>query len=112
MADPRLRIPACLAGVGRAMGRCSTQYYADVIGLRSTAAVCRTNSAAAARRVQELIADCAKEALQSIDGTFAGQLVAPAVEGVPSGVLLSGGPTVGEAYFEMADLLLRGLSAP
>jgi AcrR family transcriptional regulator len=113
VADPRLRIPAYLSGVGRAMSRCSTQYYADMIGLRSTASIYRTNSAAAARRVQELIADGVKEgALRSIDGNFAGQLVALAIEGVQSGVLLSGGLTAGEAYTEMADLLLHGLSAP
>src|SRR6266567_3908573 len=32
VADPRLRIPAYLSGVGRAMSRCSTQFYADMVG--------------------------------------------------------------------------------
>ena len=113
VADPRLRIPAYLSGVGRAMSRCSTQFYADMIGLRSTASIYRTNSAAAARRVQELIAEGVEAgALRSIDGNFAGQLVALAIEGVQSGVLLQGGLSAGEAYIEMADLLLHGLSAP
>ncbi|MEU4249324.1 TetR/AcrR family transcriptional regulator [Amycolatopsis sp. NPDC026612] len=113
VADPRLRIPAYLSGVGRAMSRCSTQFYADMIGLRSTAGIYRTNSAAAARRVRELIADGVQEgALRPIDGNFAGQLVALAIEGVQSGVLLSDGLSAGQAYTEMADLLLHGLSAP
>lgn len=113
VADPRLRVPAYLSGVGRAMSRCSTQFYADMIGLRSTASIYRTNSAAAARRVQELIAEGVEAgALRSIDGNFAGHLVALAIEGVQSGVLLQGGLSAGEAYIEMADLLLHGLSAP
>lgn len=113
VADPRLRIPAYLSGVGKAMSRCSTQFYADMIGLRSTASIYRTNSAAAARRVRELIADGVKEgALRPIDGNFAGQLVALAIEGVQSGVLLSDGLSAGEACNEMADLLLHGLGAP
>lgn len=114
VADPRLRIPTYLSMVGRAMSRCSTRFYADMIGLRSTASIYRTNSAAAARRVQELIADGVREgALRPIDGNFAGQLVAMAIEGVQSGVLLrSSGLSAGEAYAEMADLLLHGLSAP
>lgn len=114
VADPRLRIPAYLSGVGSAMSRLSTQFYADMIGLRSTAEIYRTNSAAAARRVRELIAEGVEEgALRPIDGNFAGQLVALAIEGVQSGVLLrSTGLSAGEAYTEMADLLLHGLSAP
>jgi len=113
VADPRLRIPAYLSGVGRAMSRCSTQFYADMIGLRSTASIYRTNSAAAARRVQELIAEGVKEgALRPIDGNFAGQLVVLAIDGVQSGVLLKGGLSAGEAYTEMADLLLHGLRTP
>jgi AcrR family transcriptional regulator len=114
VADPRRRIPAYLSGVGRAMSRCSPQFYADLIGFGPTAGIYRTNSASAARRVQELIADGVEDgALRPIDGTFAGQLVALAIEGVQSGVLLhSTGLSAGEAYAEMADLLLHGLSAP
>ena len=114
VADPALRIPAYLTGVGEAMSRCSLDFYADMIGFGPTADIYRTNSQAAAQRVQELIAAGVEEgALRPIDGNFAGQLVALAIEGVQSGILLrSTGLTAGQAYHEMADLLLHGLRRP
>jgi AcrR family transcriptional regulator len=112
VTDPRLRISAYLSGVGEAMSRCSSVFYADMIGFGPTAEIYGANSQAAARRVQELIAAGVEEgSLRRIDGNFAGQLVALAIEGVQSGVLLRRtGLTAGEAYQEMADLLLHGLS--
>jgi hypothetical protein len=63
--------------------------------------------------VRELIdAGVAAGALRAVDGSFAGQLVALAIEGIQSGALL--GPTglsAGQAYTEMADLLPHGLTA-
>jgi AcrR family transcriptional regulator len=114
VADPRLRISAYLSGVGEAMSRCSSAFYADMIGFGPTAEIYGANSESAARRVQELIAAGVEEgSLRRIDGTFAGQLVALAIEGVQSGMLLRRtGLTAGEAYQEMADLLLHGLSRP
>jgi AcrR family transcriptional regulator len=111
--DPRLRISTYLAGVGTAMSRCSPVFYGDMIGYAPTAAVYAGNSDAAARRVRELI-DAGVQAgtLRAVDGTFAGQLIALAIEGIQSGALL--GPTglsAGQAYTEMADLLLHGLTA-
>jgi AcrR family transcriptional regulator len=111
--DPRRRIPTYLAGVGTAMSRCSPTFYADMVGYRPTAAVYAANSDAAARRVRELI-DSGVQAgsLRAVDGTFAGQLVALAIEGIQSGALLAPtGLTAGQAYTEMADLLLHGLTA-
>ena len=47
-----------------------------------------------------------------MDGAFAGQMVALAIEGIQSGALLTPtGLSAGEAYTEMADLLLHGLTA-
>lgn len=112
--DPRQRIPAYLSGVGEAMSRCSAAFYSDMVAFAPTAEIYHVNSQAAARRVRELIAAGVEQgALRSIDGTFAGHLVALAIEGVQSGVLLrSTGLTAGQAYGEMADLLLHGLSVP
>jgi hypothetical protein len=63
--------------------------------------------------VRELIdAGVRAGALRAVDGTFAGQLTALAIEGIQSGVLLGNtGLTAGQAYGEMADLLLHGLAA-
>jgi AcrR family transcriptional regulator len=111
--DPRRRISTYLAGVGTAMSRCSPSFYADMVGYAPTAAVYADNSTAAARRVRQLIdAGVQAGSLRAVDGTFAGQLVALAIEGIQSGALL--GPTglsAGQAYTEMADLLLHGLAA-
>ncbi len=114
VADPRQRIPAYLSGVGQAMSRCSQEFYTDMIRFGPTAEIYRINSKAAARRVQELIAAGVEAgALRPIDGNFAGHLVALAIEGVQSGALLaSTGLSAGDAYTEMADLLLHGLSMP
>jgi AcrR family transcriptional regulator len=114
VADARSRIPAYLSGVGKAMSRCSPAFYADMIGFGPTADVYQANSQAAARRVQELIAAGVEEgSLRPIDGNFAGQLVALAIEGVQSGILLRRtGLDAGQAYQELADLLLHGLTRP
>ncbi|WP_412517438.1 TetR/AcrR family transcriptional regulator [Actinomadura madurae] len=114
VADPKQRIPAYLSGVGKAMSRCSSEFYTDMIGFAPTAEIYQVNSKAAARRVQELIAAGVEGgALRPIDGHFAGHLVALAIEGVQSGALLaSTGLSAGEAYTEMADLLLHGLTMP
>ena len=111
--DPHHRISTYLAGVGSAMSRCSPAFYSDMVGYAPTAAVYSSNSTAAARRVRELIDDGVRSgALRPVDGDFAGQLTALAIEGIQSGVLLrSTGLTAGQAYGEMADLLLHGLAA-
>lgn len=114
VADARSRIPAYLSGVGEAMSRCSPEFYADMTGFGPAAEIYEANSQAAARRVRELIAAGVEEgSLRPIDGNFAGQLVALAIEAVQSGVLLSRtGLNAGQAYQEMADLLLHGLTTP
>jgi AcrR family transcriptional regulator len=113
VADPRRRISTYLAGVGSAMSRCSQTFYSDMVGFAPTAAIYSANSTAAARRVRELIdVGVHSGALRAVDGNFAGQLTALAIEGIQSGVLLgSTGLTAGQAYGEMADLLLHGLAA-
>jgi AcrR family transcriptional regulator len=113
VTDPRRRISTYLAGVGSAMSRCSSTFYSDMVNYSPTAAIYSANSTAAARRVRELI-DAGVQAgeLRAVDGTFAGQLTALAIEGIQSGVLLGNtGLTAGQAYGEMADLLLHGLAA-
>lgn len=113
VTDPRRRISTYLAGVGTAMSRCSPAFYADMVAYAPTAAIYSANSSAAARRVRELIdAGVEAGALRAVDGSFAGQLVALAIEGIQSGALLDPtGLSAGQAYTEMADLLLHGLTA-
>ena len=114
VSDPRQRISTYLAGVGTAMERCAPVFYADMNEFEPTAAIYRSNSKAAARRVEELItAGIEAKALRAVNGAFAADLIALAIEGVQSGVLLRRtGLSAGQAYIEIADLLFGGLSEP
>ena len=113
VTDPRLRISTYLAAIGSAMNRCSPAFYADMKSYRPTADVYRLNSTAAARRVQQFIDEGIDAgALRDVNGVFVGQLIALAIDSVQSGALLdTTGLTAGQAYYEIADLLLHGLDA-
>jgi hypothetical protein len=82
--------------------------------LRTHRGIYRKNSDAAARRVHELIDDGIKAgALRDVNGTFAAQVVALTIDAVQSGALLhSTGLTAGDAFAELGDLILDGLSRP
>ncbi|MFE1839667.1 TetR/AcrR family transcriptional regulator [Streptomyces sviceus] len=111
--DPRQRIRVYLTGVGTAMRRHSTAFYDDMVGYEPTAQIYRKNSAAAAHRVHELIEEGVRSGVfRSLNGHFAAQVVAVTIDAVQSGVLLeSTGLTAGDAFSELGDLLLDGLSS-
>ncbi|MFD5162151.1 TetR/AcrR family transcriptional regulator [Streptomyces hawaiiensis] len=111
--DPRQRIRVYLAGVGTAMRRHSHAFYDDMVGYEPTAQIYRTNSAAAARRVHELIEEGVQTGVfRALNGHFAAHVVAVAIDAVQSGILLERtGLTAGDAFSELGDLLLDGLNA-
>jgi AcrR family transcriptional regulator len=110
-ADCRRKVKVYLRGVGREMGRNSTQFYHDMVAYPPAAKVYAVNSAAAARRVREIIDQgVVSGQFRAVDAAFASELVVLAIDGVQSGRLL--GPTglsAGEAFAEIADILLDGL---
>ncbi|MEU7816908.1 TetR/AcrR family transcriptional regulator [Pseudonocardia sp. NPDC049154] len=110
--DHRQRIRTYLDGVGTAMRRHSLAFYDDMVGYEPTAQIYRKNSAAAATRVRELIEDGAQAgAFRPVNSPFAAQVIAVAIDAVQSGVLLERtGLTAGEAFSQLGDLLLDGLS--
>ncbi|MDX2605500.1 TetR/AcrR family transcriptional regulator [Streptomyces caniscabiei] len=111
--DPRQRIRAYLAGVGTAMRRHSHAFYDDMVGYEPTAQIYRKNSAAAAaQRVHEMIEEGVQTGVfRALNGQFAAQVVAVTIDAVQSGALLeSTGLTAGDAFSELGDLLLDGLS--
>lgn len=112
-ADARQRIGTYLTGVGAAMRRQFPAFYADMVGFPPTADIYRHNSGAAARRVRELIEDGVRQGVfRPVDGTFAAQLITLAIDGVHSGELLrTTGLSAGDAFAELGDLLLNGLSS-
>jgi AcrR family transcriptional regulator len=113
-SDPRQRIRTYLAGVGTAMRRHSPAFYDDMVNYEPTARIYRKNSATAARRVHELIDDGVRAgAFRNVNGTFAAQVVAVAIDALQSGALLdSTGLSAGDAFSELGDLLLDGLNRP
>jgi len=106
------RVVTYLAAVGAAMKRNSYAFYADMVTYRPTAEIYRLNSQAATRRVQELIKDGVREgAFRRTDASLAALTVAHLMDGVQSGeVLEATGLSAGEAFTELGELLIHGLS--
>lgn len=111
--DAGQRIATYLTGVGTAMRRQAPAFYDDMVGFGPTATIYRHNSDTAARRVRELIADGVRQGVfRPVDGTFTAHLIALAIDGIQSGTLLrTTGLGAGDAFAELGDLLLNGLSA-
>ena len=101
-----------LAGVGAAMRNQSPAFYDDMVSYAPTARIYRKNSDAAARRVRELIDDGARAGVfRDINGDFAAQVVAVAIDAVQSGAIIEAtGLSAADAFTELGDLLLHGLS--
>jgi hypothetical protein len=95
------------------MRRNSVAFYVDMVSYEPTASIYRLNSDAAARRVREFIeAGVASGEFRRADAPLAAQAVALLIEGVQSGELLEHtGLTAGEAFSELGELLVHGLSA-
>ncbi|WP_328393591.1 TetR/AcrR family transcriptional regulator [Nocardia sp. NBC_00416] len=109
--DPKTKIVTYLGGVAEAMRRNSKAFYEDMAAFAPTAEIYARNTARAAQRVRELIDDGIEAGqFRATDGTFASQLVALAIEGVQSGILLERtNMSAADAFNELATLLLNGL---
>lgn len=110
-SDYRRKIKVYLHGVGREMGRHSAAFYDDMATYRAAAEIYALNSAAAARRVHEIIEDGVQAGqFRGVDAALASELVVLAIDGVRSGRLLRRtGLTAGQAFAEIGDILLDGL---
>jgi len=109
--DPKAKILTYLGGVATAMRRNSTAFYDDMLSFAPTAEIYAHNTARAAERIREMIDEGIESGrFRATDGTFASQLVALAIEGVQSGVLLERtGLSAADAFNELAVLHLNGL---
>ncbi|WP_203585950.1 TetR/AcrR family transcriptional regulator [Subtercola lobariae] len=110
--DPGRRIIRYLNGVGTAMQRNSVEFYVDMVSYEPTEAIYRLNSEAAARRVRGFIEEGVTSGhFRRSDAALAGQAAALLIEGMQSGELLQQtGLSAGEAYYELGELLVNGLS--
>ena len=106
------RIVTYLAGVGAAMNRNSYAFYADMVTYPPTAEIYRFNSQAAAHRVQAMIEEGVRDGdFRRADAALAGLTVAYLMDGVQSGEVLDAtGLSAGEAFTELGQLLIHGLS--
>ncbi|APE34907.1 TetR family transcriptional regulator [Nocardia mangyaensis] len=111
LTDPQAKIFTYLGGIAKAMRRNSTAFYQDMVAFAPTAEIYGRNTARAAERVHELIDEGIRTGrFRATDGRFAAQLVALAIEGVQSGVLLERtGLSAADAFNELATLLMNGL---
>ncbi|MER5671894.1 TetR/AcrR family transcriptional regulator [Pseudonocardia alni] len=112
--DHRRRVSTYLEAVGNAMRRSSPAFYDDMVGYEPTARIYHHNARAAAERVRNMIDDGVRDGVfREVDGTFAAQVVALVIHAVQSGDLLDAtGLSAGDAFSELGDLLLNGLSRP
>lgn len=110
--DPATRIVKYLEGVGTAMQRNSRAFYIDMVSYEPTAAIYRTNSKAAADKVQGMIEEGTRKSIfRPADAVLAAHVVELVIDGVQSGdTLETTGLTAGVAFTELGQLLIRGLS--
>jgi hypothetical protein len=95
------------------MRRHAHAFYDDMVGYEPTAQIHRKISAAAAQRVHELIEEGVQTGVfRALNRHFAAQVVAVTIDAVQSEALLeSTGLTADDAFSELRNLLLDGLSA-
>lgn len=112
VADPAQRIAVYLAGVGSQMRRMSSECYEDMVTHDSTRDIYAINSAAAARRVRELIREGVDAGrFRPVHTEFIGEAVGLLIDGIQHGELLRRTRlSSGDAFSELSDLVLAALT--
>ena len=95
------------------MRRGSARFVQDMTNYGPTAEIYRHNSRVAADRVGDLIRlGVDAGVFREVNAAFAAQVVAAAINGIQSGELLRRtGMSSGDAFSELAELLVHGLTA-
>jgi AcrR family transcriptional regulator len=111
ITDPTAKIAAYLAGVSTEMSRMSPACYDDMVSSDLAADIYAVNSAAAARRVREMIHEGVESgAFRAVHAAFVGEVVALLIDGIQHGMLLKRtGLTSGDAFAEVSRLVLAAL---
>ncbi len=112
VADPQRRIVAYLHGVAAELEPASAAFFDDVAASRAAREVYERNTAAAARRVEQLVADgVASGVFRPVHvGFVADVLTAAMVRIQQRHVATAAGLGDAAAYTELAELVMRGLS--
>jgi AcrR family transcriptional regulator len=111
--EPEARIVAYLHAVADALRPASAAFMSDLARHPATQAVYERNTALAALRVGELIADgIATGAFRDVHGAFVADTVAATMTRIQTGAVLAAtGLHDAEAYDELATLVLSGVRA-
>lgn len=110
-ADPVARVEAYLAAVGDYLTPLSRAFMEDLSSFRPAAAVYRQNTAAAAARIRELIAEGVDAgAFREVHAAFVGEIVATAMFEIQRGEMFARlEMSDAEAYAELASLVVHAL---
>lgn len=108
---PAERLVAYLSAIGEALRPASPRFMADLAAHNTAREVYERNTAIAARRVRELIADGVRTGeFRDVHAAFVGDTVAATMERIQTGqVLAATGLHDADAYAELAALVLDGI---
>ena len=111
IGNPGERVAAYLTAVGEELAVASDVFMADLSAFAPAREVYEANTAAAAKRVRELIEDgVAAGAFRAVNASFAADLIATMMVRIQQGgVATATGLSDAEAYTELATLLTYGL---
>lgn len=109
---PRARVVAYLTAVGDYLRPLSRDFMHDLANFEPAAAVYRRNTAAAADRIRELIAEgIATGAFRDVHAAFVAEMVAATMFEIQRGEMFSRlEMTDAEAYAELASLVVHALA--
>lgn len=109
---PREKVVAYLAAVGEYLRPLSREFMDDLADFEPTAAVYRRNTAAAADRIRELIAEgIAAGEFREVHAAFAAEMVAATMFEIQRGEMFSRlEMSDAEAYAELASLVVHALA--
>jgi len=108
--EPLLRIRTYLDAIAAALAPASAEFYADVNDFAPAREIYLRNTAAAARRVQDLVTE-ATEPSSKVDAVFIGAVAATVMSAIQSGEL-EAMTSINDAtaYRLLADLITAGVS--
>jgi AcrR family transcriptional regulator len=108
------RIVAYLRAIGDALRPASAAFMSDLAGHALAREIYQQNTAIAARRVRELIADGVRTGeFRPVHAWFVADTVAATMERIQSGAVQAAtGLPDADAYDELATLVLEGIRAP
>jgi AcrR family transcriptional regulator len=108
--DAGERLAVYFEGVATELAPASPAFYADLAAHPPAAEVYEENTAAAARRVEQLVTEAvAAGAMREVDPAFVGAAVAQVMSAIQAGRIGGGSRDDASAYTSLSDLVLRGL---